>query len=94
MNRSALQRLLNCTNPTTLSYVRPIAYRALRIYMDDEVKRPCFDTLIGNRELSSFSSSAEALQILTCTAAITNRPGLGQVPGDPSASATSGGLNL
>ncbi|MGC6482616.1 MAG: polysaccharide biosynthesis/export family protein [Synechococcus sp.] len=72
-------------------YVRPVAYRPIRIYVGGEVKRPGYYTLSDDRALSSLSSSAEALQLQTGTATTTGRPGLGQVPG--GASATGRGLS-
>ena len=74
-------------------YVRPVAYRPIRIYVGGEVKRPGYYTLSGNQELSSLSSSAEALQLQAGTATTTTRPGLGQVPGSAPAAATGSGLN-
>lgn len=74
-------------------YVRPVAYRPIRIYVGGEVKRPGYYTLSGNRKLSSLSSSAEALQLQTGTATQTTRPGLGQVPGSASAAATGSRLS-
>ena len=74
-------------------YVRPVAYRPIRIYVGGEVKRPGYYTLSGNQELSRLSSSAEALQLQTGTATTTGRPGLGQVPGSASAVATGSGLS-
>lgn len=74
-------------------YVRPVAYRPIRIYVGGEVKRPGYYTLSRDRELSNLSSSAEALQLQTGTATTTGRPGLGQVPGSASAAATGSGLS-
>ena len=74
-------------------YVRPVAYRPIRIYVGGEVKRPGYYTLSGNQELSSLSSSAEALQLQAGTATTTTRPGLGQVPGSAPAAAPGSGLS-
>ena len=51
-------------------YVRPMAYRPIRIYVGGEVKRPGYYTLSGNRELQN-----RELQRGTDK----QRPGLGQV---------------
>ena len=40
-------------------YVRPVAYRPIRIYVGGEVKRPGYYTLSGSQKLSSLSISAE-----------------------------------
>ena len=73
-------------------YVRPVAYRPIRIYVGGEVRLPGFYTLSGNQELTNLSSSAEATQLQTGTST-TTRPGLGQVPGRASAAAAGSGLS-
>ena len=74
-------------------YVRPVAYRPIRIYVGGEVRRPGYYTLSGNQKLSSLSTSAEALQLQTGAVTTTTRPGLGQAPGSASAAATGSGLS-
>ena len=37
-------------------YVRPVAYRPIRIYVGGEVKRPGYYTLSGSQELSNLSA--------------------------------------
>ena len=73
-------------------YVRPVAYRPIRIYVGGEVKRPGYYTLSGETNLSRLSESAESQQLQAGTAMDETRPGLGQLPG--GASAGSGGSGL
>ena len=44
-------------------YVRPIAYRPIRVYVGGEVKRPGYYTLRGDRELLGLSNYEEAPQL-------------------------------
>ena len=73
-------------------YVRPVAYRPIRVYVGGEVKRPGYYTLSGESKLSNLSESAERRQLETGTATDLTRPGLGQLPG--GASGGSGGSGL
>jgi len=73
-------------------YVRPVGYRPIRIYVGGEVRRPGYYTLSGSQDLSTLSTSAEAVQLPAGTATAETRPGLGQVPGGiGSASGSAGG---
>ena len=73
-------------------YVRPVAYRPIRIFVGGEVKRPGYYTLrVG--EFSNLSNSAGALQSQAGTATTTTRLGLGQMPGSASTAATGSGLS-
>jgi len=73
-------------------YVRPVGYRPIRIYVGGEVRRPGYYTLSGSQDLSTLSTSAEAVQLPAGTATAATRPGLGQVPcGIGSASGSAGG---
>ena len=74
-------------------FVRPVAYRPIRIFVGGEVKRPGYYTLSNNQELSTLSSSAEALQLQTGMATTTSRPGLERLQTSASASATGQGLS-
>ena len=40
-------------------YIRPVAYRPVRIYVGGEVRRPGYYTLAGSQQLGSVSSSAD-----------------------------------
>lgn len=74
-------------------YVRPVAYRPIRIYVGGEVKRPGYYTLSGDTDLTQLSVTAERSQLQQGTATQTNRPGLGQVPGGAGAGAGGSGLS-
>ena len=67
-------------------YVRPMAYRPIRIYVGGEVKRPGYYTLSGNRELQN-------RELQRGTATTTNRPGLGQVQPNTLSAPTDRGLS-
>ena len=70
-------------------YVRPVAFRPIRVYVGGEVKRPGYYTLTGEVELSNLSTSAERQQRLTGSATDVTRPSLGQLPGGASGSGLS-----
>ena len=56
-------------------YVRPVAYRPIRVYVGGEVKRPWSYTLSGETNLSRLSETAEANRLQSGTAFDTGRPG-------------------
>ena len=74
-------------------YVRPVAYRPVRVYVGGEVQRPGYYTLSGEKNLSRLSESAERQQLLTGTTTNETRPGLGQLPGGASSGSSSSGLS-
>ena len=74
-------------------YVRPIAYRPIRVYVGGEVKLPGFYTLSVGTDLSRLSESAESKQLRAGTATDVTRPGLGQIPGGASAGLGGNGLS-
>ena len=74
-------------------YVRPVAYRPIRVYVGGEVKRPGYYTLSGETNLSRLSETAEANRLQSGTAFDTGRPGLGQLPGGASPSPGGSGLS-
>ena len=71
-------------------YVRPVAYRPIRVYVGGEVKRPGYYTLSGDTKLDSLSESAESQQLQTTTGIDVTRPGVGQLPGGASPGLSSG----
>ena len=71
-------------------YVRPVAYRPIRIYVGGEVKRPGYYTLDGDRELSS--RAAEAMQLQTSNGITAGRTDLRGMTGVRSATATGSGF--
>jgi len=87
-------------------YIRPVAYRPVRIYVGGEVRRPGYYTLAGSQQLGSVSNSADSAIRENGGDQINSRPGLGSGqglesnsrggtsgPGSPSGgSAGSGGL--
>ena len=73
-------------------YIRPVAYRPIRVYVGGEVRRPGFYTLFNGTDLSQMSQSAEVEQMKRGTITNETRPGIGQVPG--GASASNGGKGL
>ena len=70
-------------------YVRPVAYRPIRVYVGGEVKRPGYYTLSGESKLRRLSESAEKRQLETGTATDV-RPILGQRPSGASGGSGSG----
>ncbi len=74
-------------------YVRPVRYRAIRIYVGGEVRRPGYYTLSGDRDLISLSTQAQNNQLQIGAATSNNRPSLGQVPGGAPAGTVSNGLS-
>ena len=74
-------------------YVRPVAYRPIRVYVGGEVKRPGYYTLSGYSNLSVLSESAEKRQLEAGTVTNVTRPGLGQLPGGASEGSGSRGLS-
>ena len=59
-------------------YVRPVAYRPIRVYVGGEVKRPGYYTLSGDTEVSTdFQPTTDANSYRPGPLDIT-RPGLGQ----------------
>ena len=74
-------------------YVRPVAYRPIRVYVGGEVRRPGYYTLSGKSGLRRLSESAESLQLKANAEIDATRTGLGQLPGGASAASGSGGLS-
>ena len=74
-------------------YIRPVAYRPIRIFVGGEVKRPGYYTLSSNAELSKISSDAEVLTLQGGSATQITRPGLGQLPGGASPSSGGSGIS-
>ena len=73
-------------------YVRPVAYRPIRVYVGGEVRRPGYYTLSGGSKLNNLSESAERRQLETGSATDVTRPSIGQLP--DGASGGSGGSGL
>ena len=73
-------------------YVRPVAYRPIRVYVGGEVKRPGYYTLSAETRLDRLSESAETQQLQASSAMGMNRAGIVQLPG--RASGGSGGIGL
>ena len=74
-------------------YVRPVAYRPIRVYVGGEVKRPGYYTLSGISKLISLSESAESRRLEAGTATDMTRAGLGQLPGGAGGRSGSNGLS-
>ena len=74
-------------------YVRPVAYRPVRIYVGGEVRRPGYYTLSGDTNLTTLSESAERQQLQAGTAMEMPRTGLGQPPFGASAGPRGSGLS-
>ena len=74
-------------------YVRPVAYRPIRVYVGGEVTRPGYYTLSGKSELRSLSKSAERQKLQAGTGMYVTRPGLGELPSGASAESGSSGLS-
>ena len=73
-------------------YLRPVAYRPVRIYVGGEVRRPGYYTLIGSQQLGGVSSSADNAIRDSGGNQMDSRPGLGSGQGlDTGRSASSSG---
>ena len=62
-------------------YIRPVAYRPVRVYVGGEVQRPGRYTLSGNGKLSRLSTAAENTRLRSETVVSSVRPGLVELPG-------------
>jgi len=73
-------------------YIRPVAYRPIRIYVGGEVRRPGYYTLAGSQQLSAVSTSADNAIRDNGGDQMNSRPGLGSGQGleSPSRGGTSG----
>lgn len=73
-------------------YLRPVAYRPVRIYVGGEVRRPGYYTLIGSQQLGGVSSSADNAIRDSGGDQMNTRPSLGSGQGlDSGRSASSSG---
>lgn len=62
-------------------YIRPVGYRAVRVYIGGEVKRPGFYRLSGSQELGGVSTSADTAIQQSGGDQATTRPGVLSTPG-------------
>ena len=74
-------------------YVRPVAYRPIRVYVGGEVKLPGYYTLSGETNRKRLSESAESQQLQTGNELDMTRAGLGEIPGGASAGPAASGLS-
>ena len=74
-------------------YIRPVAYRPIRVYVGGEVKRPGFYTLSETLNFDRVSTSTERQLFQASEGLNTNQSGLGQLPGGASIGSSENSLS-